>query len=260
MQDPVLRAVKLIAEPWDCGPGGYQVGGFPPGWAEWNDKYRDTVRDFWRGEATPGDAGAAPVRLARYLRAPRPPALGQRQLHHRARRLHAQRLGELQRQAQRGQRRGQQGRPFAQPLLEPRRRRPDRRRRDQRPAQAADAEHAGDAAAVAGHADAARRRRVRAHPAGQQQRLLPGQRDQLGGLERRRPLAAHDRLRPAADRPAPPLSDPAPQALPLRRLQRGARRQGRRLDQRHRRRDGARRTGRTATSAASACCSTAARR
>jgi len=49
-QDPVLGTVKLIAEPWDCGPGGYQVGGFPPGWAEWNDKYRDQVRDFWRGE------------------------------------------------------------------------------------------------------------------------------------------------------------------------------------------------------------------
>jgi glycogen operon protein len=53
-QDPVLRTVKLIAEPWDCGPGGYQVGGFPPGWAEWNDRYRDTVRDFWKGSATPG--------------------------------------------------------------------------------------------------------------------------------------------------------------------------------------------------------------
>ena len=50
-QDPVLRTVKLIAEPWDCGPGGYQVGGFPPGWAEWNDRYRDTVRDFWKGSA-----------------------------------------------------------------------------------------------------------------------------------------------------------------------------------------------------------------
>jgi len=50
-QDPVLSTVKLIAEPWDCGPGGYQVGGFPPGWAEWNDTYRDTVRDFWRREA-----------------------------------------------------------------------------------------------------------------------------------------------------------------------------------------------------------------
>lgn len=54
-QDPVLGTVKLIAEPWDCGPGGYQVGGFPPGWAEWNDKFRDTVRDFWRGEASAGD-------------------------------------------------------------------------------------------------------------------------------------------------------------------------------------------------------------
>jgi glycogen operon protein len=51
-QDPVLRTVKLIAEPWDCGPGGYQVGGFPPGWAEWNDRYRDTVRDFWKGSAS----------------------------------------------------------------------------------------------------------------------------------------------------------------------------------------------------------------
>ncbi len=50
-QDPILGGVKLIAEPWDCGPGGYQVGGFPPGWAEWNDKFRDTVRDFWRGQA-----------------------------------------------------------------------------------------------------------------------------------------------------------------------------------------------------------------
>jgi glycogen operon protein len=49
-QDPVLGAVKLIAEPWDCGPGGYQVGAFPPGWAEWNDTFRDDVRDFWRGE------------------------------------------------------------------------------------------------------------------------------------------------------------------------------------------------------------------
>ena len=50
-QDPVLRLVKLIAEPWDVGPGGYQVGGFPPGWAEWNDRYRDVVRDFWKGAA-----------------------------------------------------------------------------------------------------------------------------------------------------------------------------------------------------------------
>ncbi|HWI39481.1 MAG TPA: glycogen debranching protein GlgX [Burkholderiales bacterium] len=51
MQDPTLGRVKLIAEPWDCGPGGYQLGRFPPGWAEWNDQFRDTVRDYWRGEA-----------------------------------------------------------------------------------------------------------------------------------------------------------------------------------------------------------------
>ena len=50
-QDPVISQVKLIAEPWDVGPGGYQVGNFPPLWTEWNGKYRDTVRDFWRGEA-----------------------------------------------------------------------------------------------------------------------------------------------------------------------------------------------------------------
>ncbi len=49
-QDPVLQRLKLIAEPWDLGNGGYQVGKFRPGWAEWNDKFRDTVRRFWRGE------------------------------------------------------------------------------------------------------------------------------------------------------------------------------------------------------------------
>jgi glycogen operon protein len=53
-QDPVLSHVKLIAEPWDTGPGGYQLGNYPPGWAEWNDRYRDVVRGFWKGE--PGQA------------------------------------------------------------------------------------------------------------------------------------------------------------------------------------------------------------
>jgi glycogen operon protein len=50
-QDPTLRGVKLIAEPWDIGSGGYQVGNFPVRWCEWNGKYRDTVRDYWRGDA-----------------------------------------------------------------------------------------------------------------------------------------------------------------------------------------------------------------
>ena len=60
-QDPVLSQVKLIAEPWDLGPGGYQVGNFPIGWTEWNGKYRDTVRRFWRGDA--GQLGELGYRL-----------------------------------------------------------------------------------------------------------------------------------------------------------------------------------------------------
>ena len=61
-QDPVISQVKLIAEPWDVGPGGYQVGNFPPLWTEWNGKYRDTVRDFWRGR--PGTLGEFGYRFA----------------------------------------------------------------------------------------------------------------------------------------------------------------------------------------------------
>lgn len=49
-QDPLLAGTKFIAEPWDIGPGGYQLGHFPPGWSEWNDRYRDTVRQYWRGD------------------------------------------------------------------------------------------------------------------------------------------------------------------------------------------------------------------
>ena len=61
-QDPVLSQAKLIAEPWDLGPGGYQTGRFPVGWSEWNDKYRDAVRHFWRGN--PGRIGDLASRLA----------------------------------------------------------------------------------------------------------------------------------------------------------------------------------------------------
>ena len=61
-QDPVISQVKLIAEPWDLGDGGYQVGGFPPLWSEWNGQYRDTVRDFWRGE--PSTLGEFASRLS----------------------------------------------------------------------------------------------------------------------------------------------------------------------------------------------------
>jgi glycogen operon protein len=60
-QDPVVSQLKLIAEPWDVGDGGYQVGNFPPLWTEWNGRYRDAVRDFWRG--TPGTVGEFASRL-----------------------------------------------------------------------------------------------------------------------------------------------------------------------------------------------------
>jgi isoamylase len=61
-QDPVVSQVKLIAEPWDVGPGGYQVGNFPPRWTEWNGRYRDTVRDYWRGE--PSSLGEFAARMS----------------------------------------------------------------------------------------------------------------------------------------------------------------------------------------------------
>ena len=61
-QDPELRDLKLIAEPWDCGPGGYQMGAFPSGWGEWNDRFRDTARRFWRGDQ--GQLGELATRLA----------------------------------------------------------------------------------------------------------------------------------------------------------------------------------------------------
>ena len=104
-QDPVLSQVKLIAEPWDLGEGGYQVGNFPTKWTEWNGKYRDTVRRFWRGDggccpSWPSGCPAAAISTSRAAA-----ALRQHQLRHRARRLHAARPGQLQREAQRGQRR-----------------------------------------------------------------------------------------------------------------------------------------------------------
>ena len=124
------RDVKLIAEPWDLGDGGYQVGNFPVGWAEWNDQYRDTMRAYWKGDG--GLIGEFAQRLtgsSDLYNRERPRPVRQHQLRHRARRLHAARPRHLQREAQRGQRRGQPRRPRPQPVVELRRRRPDRRRR-----------------------------------------------------------------------------------------------------------------------------------
>jgi glycogen operon protein len=101
-QDPVLSQVKLIAEPWDVGEGGYQVGNFPVLWAEWNGKYRDTMRSFWKGDE--GRIGEMAYRLTGS------PDLYQ----HNGRRpyasinfvtAHAGRSGQLQRKAQRAERR-----------------------------------------------------------------------------------------------------------------------------------------------------------
>ena len=188
-QDPVISQVKLIAEPWDLGDGGYQVGNFPPLWTEWNGKYRDTVRDFWRGE--PAALAEFASRLTGssdlYAHSDRRPTASVNFVD-RPRRLHPARPGVLQREAQRGQRRGRQRRREPQPLLELRRRGRDRRPGDQRPAAAAAAQLHHHADGQPGRADARPRRRARPHPARQQQRLRPGQRDRLGGLgPRRRP-------------------------------------------------------------------------
>ena len=115
-QDPVLSQVKLIAEPWDVGAGGYQVGNFPPGWNEWNDKYRDSVRAYWKGDG--GLIGEFAQRFtgsSGSVRGERQQAARQHQLRHRPRRLHAARSRQLQPQAQRGERRGQPRRQRQQP-------------------------------------------------------------------------------------------------------------------------------------------------
>ena len=181
-QDPVLADVKLIAEPWDCGPGGYQVGGFPPGWAEWNDRFRDDVRDFWRGH---GDAKALAPRLCASpdkfnFRGRKPWASVNFIAAHDGFTLndlvsyndkHNEANGEDNRDGQLGQ-----------PLMELRRGGADRRQGHPNVAMAPASQPSRDADPVARHADDLRRRRVRPNAERQQQRLLPGRRDQLGPL------------------------------------------------------------------------------
>ena len=211
-QDPVVSQVKLIAEPWDVGEGGYQVGNFPGLWTEWNGKYRDTVRDYWRGEpATLGEfasrlTGSSDLYEATGRRPER-----QHQLRHLPRRLPAERPGFLQRKAQRGQRRGQPRRREPQPVVELRRRGAYRRPGDPRAAGQADAQHHGHADAVAGHPDDLSRRRDRPHPVGQQQRLLPGLRDLLDGL-----VAVRDERRPARLHPQGGRAPQEPPGVPQR--------------------------------------------
>ena len=105
-QDPVLSQVKLIAEPWDLGEGGYQVGNFPTLWTEWNGKYRDTVRRFWHGDGgvavgvRHAAVRAAAISTSRAAGGRTPASTSSP-----PRRFHARRSRQLQRQAQRGQRR-----------------------------------------------------------------------------------------------------------------------------------------------------------
>ena len=183
-QDPIVSQVKLIAEPWDVGDGGYQVGGFPPLWTEWNGKYRDTVRDFWRGEpASLGEFasrftgssdlyeidGRRPIASINFVTAHDGFTLTDLVSYNEK---HNEANGEGNRDGESHNRSWNCG--VEGPT--------DDARDRQRPARAAEAQLPGHAAALAGRADDLARRRAGPHPAGQQQRLLPGQRAQLGGL------------------------------------------------------------------------------
>ena len=187
-QDPVVSQVKLIAEPWDIGEGGYQVGNFPPLWSEWNGKYRDTVRDFWRGtDQTLAEFAYRFTGSSDLYQGTARTAVREHQLHHRARRLHAARPRLVQREAQRGQRRGQPRRREPQPLVESAasRGRPTTPR-SSRCARGSTRNFLATLFLSQGVPMLARRRRDRPHAAGQQQRLLPGQRDLVVRLGARR--------------------------------------------------------------------------
>ena len=185
-QDPVLSQVKLIAEPWDLGPGGYQVGNFPVLWTEWNGQYRDTMRDVWRGRPTwPAFAsrftgssdlyesdGRHPSASINFVTAHDGFTLADLVSYNEK---HNEANGEDNRDGTDDNRSwncGVEG-PTDDPEVT-------------RAARAPAAQLPRHAAALAGRADAAGRRRDRPHAARQQQRLLPGQRDLLGRLGARR--------------------------------------------------------------------------
>ena len=222
-QDPVVSQVKLIAEPWDVGDGGYQVGGFPPLWSEWNGKYRDTVRDFWRGEpSTLGEfasrlsgssdlyehTGRRPIASVNFVTAHDGFTLNDLVSYNEK---HNEANGEGNNDGESHNRSwncGVEG--------------PTDDAADQHAARAAAAELPHHAAALAGRPDARPRRRAGPHPAGQQQRLLPGQPDLVGRLGPRpgrdRPARVHAAARAAA--PGPPRV-PAPPVLRRRARPRG---------------------------------------
>ena len=214
-QDPVISQVKLIAEPWDVGDGGYQVGNFPPLWSEWNGKFRDTVRDYWRQSGAPiGDLAERLTGSSDLYEATgrRPFASINFVTCHDGFTLAD--LVSYNEQAQRGQRRGRSGRHRRQPVVELRRRRAHRRPRHPGPAPAAGPQLPGHPVPQPGRPDAARRRRARAAPSAAtttptaRTRRCPGT---TGPHVDQRPPG----LDPAPHRPAPgPSGVPAAPVLP----------------------------------------------
>ena len=214
--DPVISQVKLIAEPWDLGEGGYQVGNFPVLWSEWNGRYRNTVRDYWRGADRTladfgyrltgssdlyGRTGRRPYASVNFVTAHDGFTLADLVAYNGK---HNEANGEDNRDGtddNRSWNSGAEG-PADDPAITALR---DRRRRP-----------GGHPAGLPGRAHAAARRRTRPLPARQQQRLLPGQRDFLARLGARRPAIPgllHRDCRlppPAPGLPAPPLLLRAP--------------------------------------------------
>ena len=243
-QDPILSAVKLIAEPWDLGAArlpGRTLPGRLVGMERALSRRRAPL--LARRSRPAARARDACRRQQRSLPGRRPPADGEHQLRDLPRRLHAARPGQLHAEAQRGQRRAQQRRRIEQPEHQRRRRRADRRRRDRGRAPSAGPQLPGDAVRVAGRADDLRRRRDGADAARQQQRLLPGQRNQLGELDADAGRTPAARVHAFAHRH--PARAPGAAPAPLLRRPRPQRRQGRRsgttrADARCRRRRGAR--------------------
>ena len=234
-QDPIVSQVKLIAEPWDVGPGGYQVGNFPPLWTEWNGAYRDTVRDFWRGEPSLGEfasrlagssdlyehSGRRPFASINFVTAHDGFTLRDLVSYNEK---HNDANGEDNNDGEshnRSWNRGVEG--------------PDRGPRGTRGAGPGPAQLPRHAPAQPGRADDPARRRARPHPERQQQHLRPGLRDQLGALGPRRPAAG--RVHRDDRQAAQGAPDVPPQAL-------------------LHRQDGARRATASASTTSSGCTST----
>ena len=223
-QDPVVSQVKLIAEPWDLGPGGYQVGNFPIGWSEWNGKYRDTVRQFWRGDQ--GQVGQLASRLAGssdlYEHSQRSPLASINFVTcHDGFTLH----DLVSYEQKHNEANGEDNRDGSDNNL-------SRNWGAEGPtdavhvgahARAHQAESPGHAGVLSGRAHDLPRRRAGSHPGRQQQRLLPGQPGILDRLEPFIPIGAIPRVHPGGVRDAGAQSrSPPPHLLPAG----GARRRG----------------------------------